>query len=181
MRRRRLIAMAAFLSASLLGLGLQTGEVEAGQKKNKGPGPAGGAVDPHGKPKAFDAGKKEAYAVWFDNNKWHLSVTTHKKDRDVFTGTVRANRGRILGDFKKLEKGRPDAADWIFPHRDGTGFDFRFVNVGKLDTVVFQASPDATELAFSLLIDGGAHPDRVLVGRRNVRPPAVPFTLPAHP
>jgi hypothetical protein len=55
------------------------------------------------------------------------------------------------------------------------------VNVGKIDALNFKATPDAAAMVFDLKVDGAAHPERVLIGKKGAHPPKVPFVLPAHP
>ena len=152
------------------------------KKKGKKKNPPVESITVFGKPAEFGKGKAAMYAIWFENGLWHLRVTTKKKGSDLFTGTVRTNQGKIIGKWGDLEKGKDSAsADYVITHVDGGGFDFRFANFGGTDTVNFAAGPEATELLFDILIDGGRFPNRVLVGKSGQHPSVVPFTLPAHP
>jgi hypothetical protein len=137
-------------------------------------------LNPVGRPKAFDAGKQPMVAVWFDKT-WHLAVTTKKGNKDLFTGSVRADKGQVIGVFDKLEKGKGALVDWIIPHKDGSGFDFRFTNTGFIDKTQFKTSPEATTLTVNVQLNGAPAPVRVFVGKAGKHPGSVPFTLPANP
>lgn len=139
------------------------------------------APDPRERPKAFEAGKGPAVAVWYDTH-WHFALTTNKKSKgDLFTGSVRADKGQIIGVFDKLEKGKDGKVDWIFPHKDGGGFDFRFTNFGFIDKTQFKASPGATTITFDVKVNGQPAPQLVLIGKAGKHPEKVPFSLPAFP
>ena len=147
------------------------------------PGSTGSAPapDPNGRPKAFDAGKGPAVAVWFDTH-WHLALTTNKKSKgDLFTGSVRADKGLVIGVFDKLEKGTGPLVDWIIPHKDGGGFDFRFTNTGFIDKTQFKTGSGATSLTFNVQVNGQPAPQLVLIGKGGKHPEKVPFSLPAVP
>lgn len=168
----------AVTTAFLAGL---LGTVLLGSARGQSPGSPVPAPDPTGKPKRFDAGKGPAVAVWYDTH-WHLALTTNKKSKgDLFTGSVRADKGLVVGVFDKLEKGKDGKVDWIFPHKDGGGFDFRFTNFGFIDKTQFRASPGATSLTFNLQVNGQPAPQLVLIGKEGKHPEKVPFSLPAFP
>ncbi len=166
-------AVAAF-SVGLLGT-LVLGPVR-GQSPGTSPAP-----DPNGRPKVFQEGKGPAVAVWYDDG-WHLALTTYKKSKgDLFTGSVRVDKGLLIGEFDKLEKRKDGKVDWIFPHKDGGGFDFRFTNFGFLDKTRFKAGPGASTMTFDVKVNGQAAPQLVFVGKGGMHPEKVPFTLPAFP
>jgi hypothetical protein len=168
------------LAAFVLGL---TGTVLApvsGQTGNS-PGSPTPAADPLNRPKAFEAGKQAMVAVWYDKH-WHLALTTSKKSKgDLFTGSVRADKGQVIGVFDKLEKDKYGRGDWIFPHKNGGGFDFRFTNFGLIDKTQFKAAAGATTLTFNVKVNGQAAPQLVFIGKAGKHPEKVPFSLPAHP
>jgi hypothetical protein len=140
------------------------------------------SLDPTGKPAAFQAGKQPMVAVWYDD-RWHVAVTNKggkKAKGEVFTGSVRADKGLVVGQFKELEKHKDGRADWILPHRDGGGFDFHFTTFGFVDKAGFTA-PDATRLTFDVQLNGKPAPQVVFVGAAGKHPDVVPFTLPAKP
>ncbi|HYH65020.1 MAG TPA: hypothetical protein VD866_10030 [Urbifossiella sp.] len=167
-------AVVAAFAVGLLGVVL-LGPVH-GQSPGTTPAP-----DPVGRPKVFQEGKGPAVAVWHDGN-WCLALTTNKKNKgDVFTGSVRADKGPLLGVFDKLDKGKDGKGDWIFPHKDGGGFDFRFANFGGIDRTQFKASPGATNITFNVQVNGQPAPQFVLIGKAGKHPEKVPFSLPAFP
>jgi hypothetical protein len=167
------------LAAFVVGLtGTVLGPVSGQTSSSPGTSPA---PDPMGRPKQFEAGKGAMVAIWYDKH-WHLALTTSKKSKgDLFTGSVRADKGQIIGTFDKLEKGKDGKVDWIFPHKDGGGFDFRFTNFGFVDKTQFKAGPDATSLTFNVKVNGQAAPQLVLIGKAGKNPDKIPFSLPANP
>lgn len=135
--------------------------------------------DPKGRPKKFEQGKK-SYGLWFEDGVWHLRMTS--TDRTVFAGSVRVTGDRIIGEIQALEKAKkPKNADWIVPHKDGAGFDFRFVTTGATDGVAFKAGPRASNIQFRLNTGGDDDPRRILIGSKGDHPDKATFTLPAHP
>ena len=167
------------VAAFLVGLAGTVLAPVSGQTSSS-PGSPTPAPDPMGRPKQFEAGKGAMVAVWFDGS-WHLALTTSKKSKgDLFTGSVRADKGQVIGVFDKLEKGKDGKVDWIFPHKDGGGFDFRFTNFGFVDKTQFKA-PGATSLTFNVAVNGQAAPQLVRIGKAGKHPEKVPFTLPANP
>jgi hypothetical protein len=170
----------AALAAFVAGLSVTLSTPLAGQSPGS-PGTPAPAPDPVGRPKQFEAGKGAMVAVWHDDH-WHLALTTGKKSKgDLFTGSVRADKGLIVGAFDKLEKDKKGVkVDWIFPHKDGGGFDFRFTNFGFVDKTQF-AAPTATTLTFNVQLNGQSAPQIVFVGKAGKHPEKVPFSLPANP
>jgi hypothetical protein len=171
-----------------------------GSARKKADPPVLDSADPNSEPKKYDAGKQSVYAIWYDDGEWHMRVTAKDKkedEREVFTGSVRVEGGRLSGTFQGLEPPVPIVpskkktlkraleknrnADWLQVHNDGQGFDFRFVNFGKSDGVNFKIAPSGKHITFNLLIGGGEFPKRVLIGKRATHPEKVPFTLAAHP
>lgn len=138
-------------------------------------------IDPFGKPTGFKAGRESAVGIWYDTY-WHVNLTTNKKAKVTFTGSVRADKGKLVGVYDELDKGnKAVAGDLIFPHKDGGGFDFRFTNGGGVDSLRFKLDPAATKVTIAVQLDGVAAPGRVHIGKASKSPTAVPFSLPAHP
>jgi hypothetical protein len=140
----------------------------------------GAALDPRGKPKGFHAGDTVRYAIWHNENGWHLRTTTAKREH-VFRGHVLVEGGifeRIYShDLEKEGKLR----DWwrVGPERHRVTFDFKTER--GLDGIDFRVSRSAKRIQFELHIDGRPEPNRVFVGRFDQHPAAIPFDLPAHP
>jgi hypothetical protein len=177
MTAARLRAVAAAFTVGLLGtLVLGSAHAQSPSSTDSTPAP-----NPRDRPKAFVSGKGPTVAVWYDTN-WHFELTTNRKSKgDVFTGSVRADKGQIIGVFDKLEKGKDGKVDWIFPHKDGGGFDFRFTNFGLIDKTQFKAGPGATTITFDVKVNGQPAPQLVLIGKTGTHPEKVPFSLPAFP
>jgi hypothetical protein len=145
---------------------------------------ADGSPNPIGRPPAFKQGKKDYYGVWYEDGQWNLRMTSNKdgKGRVVFTGMVKVDGDRLMGDFSALEKAKKAKdADWVVFHRDRRGFDFRFANRGAVDGVAFKAGPNAKSVTFKLQVSDDDDPRRILIGGNNAHPDKAEFTLRAHP
>jgi hypothetical protein len=171
----RTCAKCCLLVAGILTLALAAGvpmltEVQAG----------GGSLDPRGRPKGFHAGETVRYAIWHDENGWHVRTTTAKREH-VFKGHIRVEDGifeRIHShDLEKEGKLR----DWwkVGPERHVVRFDFKTDR--GVDGIDFRVSRSARRIHFELHIDGRPEPGRVFVGRFDQHPGRIPFELPAHP
>lgn len=137
--------------------------------------------DPAGKPKQFVPGKGPAVAVWEDKGMWNLHVTwkDDKRSRIVFTGRVVVEGDKYTGDYGSLEKAKGANADYVRPHRDGRGFDFRFTQSSVVAIGLdFKVGPAATGVKFKVLIDGAEDPKKILIGEKGVHPEKAEFTLP---
>src|SRR5687768_7967856 len=89
-------------------------------------------LDPAGRPKQFEKGKQNAFAVWEEDGVWNLRTSAKsgekgKMKRVEFTGRVKVNGDKLIaGDLQGLEKkAKAKDADWIEVHPDGKGFDFQ--------------------------------------------------------
>lgn len=143
---------------------------------------SGDEPNPVGRPKKFTQGKRAMYGVWNDDGIWRLRMTGKKDVKVIFTGVIRAQGDRLIGEWQGLEKAdKAKNADWIFPHTDGKGFDFRFVVFGKTDGVNFKVGPKAESVMFKLLVDGDDDPKKILIGTEGKYPDKGDFTLPALP
>jgi hypothetical protein len=144
-------------------------------------------MDPRGKPKGFEPGKGAMFAVWFDMGEWHLAVTSmpgsqNKGQPTIMTGSVWVEGDKVIGDWKALEKSKnPRNADFVTPHKDGNGFDFKFAVGGKVDAVKFKGGPNATGIKFKLAVEGRQQPGFVYIGAKGEHPTKAEFTLPAKP
>jgi hypothetical protein len=144
---------------------------------------ADGTPNPIGRPPGFKQGKKDIYGVWYEDGQWHLRMTSRDgKGRTVFTGMVKVDGDRMMGDFSALEKAKKAKnADWVVFHPDRRGFDFRFANRGATDGVAFKVGPKARTVTFKLELGDDDDPRRILIGGNNAHPDRAEFTLPAHP
>jgi hypothetical protein len=139
--------------------------------------------DPAGKPKQFVPGKGPAVAVWEDKGMWNLQVTwkDDNKSRVVFTGRVVVEGDKYTGDYGSLEKAKGADADYVRPHRDGKGFDFRLTQSSVVAIGLdFTVGPAATGVKFKVLIDGTEDPKKILIGGKGVHPEKAEFTLPVN-
>ena len=75
-----LAGMAVFVLAGWLWLMLSGAEA------------GGAALDPRGKPMGFHTGDTVRYAIWHNENGWHLRTTTAKREH-VFRGHIRVEGG----------------------------------------------------------------------------------------
>jgi hypothetical protein len=145
------------------------------------------AIDPRGKPKQFEPGKGAMFAVWFDRGEWHLAVTSlppkqNKGQPTVMSGSVWVEGDKVTGDWKVLEKNKDiRKADFITPHVNGQGFDFKFGVSGRVDAIVFKAGDKAETIKFKLAVEGRQQPSFILIGAKGAHPSKAEFTLPARP
>ena len=149
---------------------------------------SGGADDeslnPIGRPEKFRQGGGDGYALWYDDDEgiWCLRVTSKANTRTHFTGTVKVEGDKVIGEFQGFEKAKKAKdADWVFPHKDRKGFDFSFATFGKTDGVNFKAGKKAESIKFKLLVAGDDAPRRILIGAKGRHPEKATFTLPAVP
>jgi hypothetical protein len=143
--------------------------------------------DPIGRPDGFKDGKRKMAAIWFEDGKWNLRMTSRdnpgkKDERVIFKGSVRVEGDRLIREFQALDTAKKAKdADWYLPHKDGKGFDFQFATFGKTDGVNFKVGKEATSITFRLRIDGNDDPKQILIGKKNQNPEKADFTLPAQP
>lgn len=140
--------------------------------------------NPNGRPKEFKEGSTRSYAIWIDNGVWKLRTTStalKNKQNDegvVFTGSVRAEGGKLIGERGNVEKAKNIAkADLIVEHKDGQGFDFRFATFGQIDGVNWTLGEGATAVKFKLLINGKEEPVRIFIGNKGEHPEKAEFTI----
>jgi hypothetical protein len=144
---------------------------------------AGDKLNPSGKPKDFDAGDVQKYALWHDDDGWHLRTTTAKKIHH-FKGVV-VVKGGTFENVKSLVLEAKDR--WsIGPEKHKVIFDF--ATDTHVDGFDWHTSKDADSIEFDLEIGPGndkaptqKKEDRVFVGEKGDHPDKIPFTLPAHP
>lgn len=143
---------------------------------------------PFGFPKGKDAGGGVGvFRVWYEDGTWHLRTSTEnsvgkKGDLLVFTGSVRCE-DKLSVEAVRLEKGNGKLSDGIAPHKDGRGFDFRFVTRGATDQADFKVEGKAGRtLKFAFQLNGEkSATGRILIGADGAHPDKSEFTLPAHP
>jgi hypothetical protein len=143
-------------------------------------------LDPVGRPKQFEKGKQNAFAVWEEDGTWNLRTSAKagekgKMKRMEYTGRVKVNGDKLIaGDLQGLEKkAKAKDADWIEMHADGKGFDFQFATFSSnTDGVTFKVGPKAESVTFKLLTAGDNDPKRILIGKNGVHPEKAEFTIP---
>lgn len=144
-------------------------------------------MDPRGKPKQFEAGKGPMFALWFEKGEWHLRATSlpakqNKGQPTIITGSVWVEGDKVIGDFKTLEKNKdPRKADFIKPHQDEKGFDFKFGMGGGVDGIDFKGGDKATSIKFKLAVEGRYQPAFIYIGAKGEHPTNGEFTVPARP
>jgi hypothetical protein len=153
------------------------------------------AINPVGKPKYYKPGQTARYAVWQDEDGWHLRVTTEKKACH-FKGVVRC-RG---GSFKNLksvdiEEARLDIGRKLrkksvdhFSLEDDKKLVFDFETAHEEDGVDWKVSQKAEHVEFDIELAQGSKATttkhnalKVYIGEKGANPKTVPFSLPAHP
>jgi hypothetical protein len=139
-----------------------------------------------GRPKQFEGGKPATYALWYEDGLWRLRCTCpppkQKGNPMYFTGWVRVEGDKVIGNFQGLEKAKnPKWADYIKPSSDQKSFEFKFAVVGGVDGVDFKGGDKAERITFRLLTGGDDDPKKILIGPRGAHPSKAEFTLPARP
>lgn len=140
-------------------------------------------VNPHGKPNALSKGDARRYGVWYDAEGWHLRTDTAGKKHE-FTGLIDVIGGKVtaITNFDNLETGKKEQrSDSGMINETKDQISFKFHTGKKRDGFDFQVDGSAKEIRFTLLIDGQAYPDRILIGSASQPAPAKIFTLPANP
>lgn len=137
-------------------------------------------LNPNGVPKGYKPGATVRYGVWYDARGWHLGTAT-AGNKHVFRGSVEVIGG-VITDIgpQHLEAGGKLADYWRLERR-GQRMVFDFTTKGVADGVVFQVSPRATAVQFTLYIDNKAQPAHIYIGQNATNPGDVSFTLPAFP
>jgi hypothetical protein len=159
--------------AAVLALTAVSGRADDKTTKEKG-------RDPQGEPTGFKAGSGDGYAVWYNNQGWHLRTTTAKK-RHHFKGSIRIEGGAITKIHSHhLEKEGKCEDHWIVaPDKKEVLFDFKTEK--GVDGIDFHVSKGAKQVKFELLIDGKHQEKKILIGRGGHHPQHDSFTLAAHP
>ncbi len=134
-----------------------------------------------GKPEKYNPGDIYCYAVWHDDDGWHLRCTTKKKEHH-FKGTIVIKGGKF-GDTKLVKGERKDRYR-IGPERHKMEFDFTTDEAE--DGIDFHAGKEADSIEWDLEIGGEKggvkkQPDHVFVGKNGEHPDSIPFTTVAHP
>jgi hypothetical protein len=142
-------------------------------------------VNPVGKPEDFKPGASARYAVWCDDEGWHVRTTTGPKGPHAFRGTVEIVGGKMVrldpvgAEGKGGGKKDADAGTW---NAQGTVFDFTLKTGAKhTDGFDLKVTTAATAIKFNLSVGGDEAPGKVFIGAKGEHPKEAVFYLPAHP
>jgi hypothetical protein len=149
------------------------------------PKPKAEDVSPVGKPEDFKAGQAARYAVWYDDDGWHVRTTTGAKGPHGFKGRIEIVGGKMVRldpvavEGKGAKKKEADTGTW---NPQGTAFDFTLkTGAGHTDGFDLKVTAGATLIKFNLAVGGDEAPGKVFIGARGEHPKGAVFYLPAHP
>ena len=125
-----------------------------------------------GAPADFSGGDRGGDYLWHDASGFHLRVTHKNDNRVVYTGDITSPTPMRI-DPVKLEKG--DVAQLSADHRT---LSFAFADYGHIDGVDFHTdcAPHITATDLNAG-DSRLTPDRVYLGRYELHPAQIPFTV----
>lgn len=142
-------------------------------------------VDPEGEPSGYDKPPRGPTCyIWRTGDTWHVRTKTKSQSRK-FNGSIKVEGGTVtkIANFEGLEtpkKKNKKSADIGRLNTAKNQIDFQFRTSGGEDGFDFRVSASARNLAFNLKIDDYEHSFPIEIGAKGQRPPAIPFTLPAH-
>ena len=139
-------------------------------------------INPHGKPVGAQAGAVERYALWQDEDGWHIRTTT-KEYEHHFRGVIEVRGGEFaqLRGYKLEHKG--PQRDLFIEGPEHHVINFDFSTKGSIDGLDFRVKGKEPMLSFTLTIgekDPKFEPGRIFIGKMGSHPSANPFELPAH-
>lgn len=138
-------------------------------------------ADPKGMPTGFKAGLSSRFAIWYDNDGWHVRVTTASA-LTAFTGLIEPKDGKIVN--LKLVSGTTGKKGGDLP---GLGRDTKSIDMnneiskGLLNGYDFKLDDKVTAIKFDLKVAGKAEPSMIFIGAKGARPKEAVFYLPANP
>ena len=142
-------------------------------------------VSPVGKPEGFKKGLPSRYAVWWDQDGWHVRTTAGEKGPHAFSGMVEIIGGRMTNltavgvEGKGAKKKEADIGTW---NAQKTAFRFTLrTGKGHTDGFDLTVSDKAQALKFTLTVGGDEAPAKIFIGAKGEHPKAATFYLPAHP
>lgn len=143
-------------------------------------------VDPEGQPRGYDKRPSGPTCyIWREGEVWHLRTRTKNQSRK-FRGEIQVQGGTVtkISNFDGLEasgrKKNRKSADIGRLNTAKNQIDFEFRTSGGEDGFDFKVSASAKNLAFNVKIDDYEHSFPIQIGAKAQKPPAIPFTLPAH-
>jgi hypothetical protein len=142
-------------------------------------------VNPVGKPDGFRGGLSSRYAVWYDDEGWHVRTTSGPKGPHSFPGTVEIVGGKMVSltpvavEGKGVKKKEADQGTWNAQH---TVFKFTLsTGKGHTDGFDLKVTDSATAVKFTLTAGGDESPGKIFIGANGEHPKEVTFYLPARP
>ena len=143
---------------------------------------AGDPINPHGKPMGTDAEKVEHYALWQDEDGWHIRTMT-KEYEHHFRGVIEAKGGEFVQvrAYKLEHKGPQRDLFIVGPEHHVINFDFS--TRGSVDGMDFRVKGKEPMLSFTLTVgekEPKFEPGRIFIGNSGAHPSGNPFELPAH-
>jgi hypothetical protein len=142
-------------------------------------------LSPVGKPEGFKKGLSTRYAIWADDEGWHVRTTSGAKGPHSFAGTIEIVGGKMTSltlvgiEGEGAKKKEADTGTW---NAQKTVFKFNLnTSKGHSDGFDLKVSDKATALRFTLTAGGDEAPGKVFIGAKGAHPKAASFYLPAHP
>lgn len=127
-------------------------------------------IDAFGQPEGMGEGSSKRFLLWRNNNVWHLRTTT-ARNKHTFRGEIVADKGTIT----ELNAVSTERKDWV-SLKDPKRISFELTTEGGIDGFDFRTT--ATNLKFTLTLDGQTKSSLVFIGSRATNPSTMPFTLP---
>jgi hypothetical protein len=179
LRRNRMAARLAAIGMSLLLIAPSLAAAQAKKAKKSRPDASSVIeIDPKGRP--IHRPGEEVLFIWQDDDGWHLRAFSGGKDFASYTGTIQVQNGHVarLGGTQGLEaKGKGADFGEVSKDRKSIRFQLKLVKQGE-DGFDFKLDQYATDLAFSVLVDGSDHPEKIRIGAARQIAPGKSFTLP---
>src|SRR5262245_10234504 len=142
-------------------------------------------ISPVGKPEGFKGGQSSRYAIWYDDEGWHVRSTAGAKGPHAFKGhleiiggkMVRLEPGAVEG--KGAKKKEADQGTWNAQH---TIFEFTLkTGAGHTDGFDLKVTDSAKTIKFNLAVGGDETPGKIFIGAKGEHPKGATFYLPAKP
>jgi len=143
--------------------------------KEQAPHTRGAPVQLHpgvgaGRPRGFQSGAPAAYWIWQGpRGGWRLKTTTQQMGH-LFRGHIRGTTGAI----NQVHPSRTEFRDRVWKTKAGWAFSFK--TAGHADGFTFVTSDNGC-VGFDLQQDGGPHPKRIFVGKKEVEPASNHFIV----
>ncbi|MFO0956302.1 MAG: hypothetical protein U0800_02415 [Isosphaeraceae bacterium] len=132
-------------------------------------------IDPIGRPSEFRAGQLPRYAIWVDDQGWHLRVTDKGSGRRPFSGKILVAGGQVAAIRPVADVGVED--DTVRCNADRDAIEFLLHPNGIEDGFDFAISGAEAVLQFELLFNKTPDGIRIGVGRKSANPGESIFRL----